>query len=298
MATKFSSTLQCSNSTTTLLRAWIQFFHDLLITTGGWVDPGDTGQLTIASAAVPGGANTKIGFRIYRMADTLQATAPCFIRIDYGSGAAANTPGMWITIGTGTNGAGTITGVLFNGGGAASPQASPGLNDTTACNSYGSSDTNRFQFLGFVRASGNNTFILTLERTKDASTGADTALGFLLAYGDTTTGLGVTGYFNATPGAQPSIERPSYMLSNSSAFGSNVGVALIGYFNGTLAPFGLGLIVVNSTDFSAEASLTMSVYGTVHTYQLSNTGTQQVFLATGASNGTSRIGARVGIRYE
>src|SRR4051812_37579075 len=103
MSTRTDTTLQPSNSTDALFRAWVQFIHDTLITTGGWVDPGDSGQMTIASATHPSVANTKVGYRIYRMADSLQGSAPVFIRLDYGSSASANTPGIWITVGQGSD---------------------------------------------------------------------------------------------------------------------------------------------------------------------------------------------------
>ncbi len=298
MAIKFSNALQCTNSTAALFRAWVQFIDDTLLVAGTWVNTADTGQMTIASAAAPVGANSKIGYRVYKMGDALQATAPCFMRLDYGSGSATNTPGIWITIGTGSNGSGTITGLLFNGGGSATPQVMTGINDTTACNSYSAAGSNWVAVMLFVRSAGNDLLIFNVERSKDASTGADTGAGFLIGYGDTTTGYGVCGYLISTPGSQPSIERPQLFLSNSSAFGSNVGIGLIGYFNGVLQPFGLTVIGANSADFSAESPVTMTLYGSAHTFQLGNTGTNQLFIATGAGNGTARIGCRIGIRYE
>ena len=124
MAISLSTVLFPDNSTDANFRAWVQFVHDLLITTGGWVDPGDTGQLNIAAAAHPIAANTKVGYRIYRMDDTLQATSPVFMRLDYGSSATANQTGIWVTIGTATDGAGTIptANMRFNGGSSSTPQ--------------------------------------------------------------------------------------------------------------------------------------------------------------------------------
>lgn len=299
MATQFSTALQMSNSTAVLFRAWVQFIDDaLLVHAGsGWVNTADTGQLTISGASAPGAANTKVGYRIYHMNDTLQATSPLFMRLDFGSGSATSTPGVWITLGTGSNGSGTITGVLFNGGASATPNVTSGANGTNACDSYSSGDTNRIAVMQFVRASANDIMMFGVERSKDTN-GNDTAAGFYIGYSDAANGLGVVGYVNATPGSQPAIERPNLVLSNSSAFGSDVGIGLIGYFNGIIQPYGLNFIFVNSTDFAAEASLTMSVYGTSHTFQLGNSGTSQILVATGANNGTARIGCRAGIRYE
>jgi hypothetical protein len=62
-------------------------------------------------------------YAVYRMADALQATAPIFMRITYGSGnfgTGTPVPAFWVTLGTGSNGAGVITGIFYNG--AVEPQ--------------------------------------------------------------------------------------------------------------------------------------------------------------------------------
>lgn len=297
MATNFSTALQMSNSTSTLFRAWAQFIDDTFLIKALWLQTADTGQMTISTATAPVAANTKVGYRVYKMNDALQATSPIFVRVDFGSGSAAATPGIWFTIGTGSNGSGTITGILFNGGASATPQVMPGANATSACDSYGSGDTNRIHFLMFVRSGANDLLIWSIERGKDSSLN-DVGTSIYFGYGDGATGFGVTGVASTTPGSQPSLERPCVMLSDNSAFGSDVGVALPGYWNSILQPPGIGVIAVNSTDFSAEAPVTMSLNGTSHTFQLGNSGTNQLFLNTGSGGATARLGTRIGIRYE
>ncbi len=294
MATSFSNSLQMSNSTTTLLRAWAGFI-DSMLTTGGWVNTTDTGQTAIASLAVPTGTNQVVGFRIYRMNDTLQATTPCFLKIGYGSGAAINTPNLQIQIGLGTDGAGNITNSLFSSFGSAS--FTPTTNATSSCDSFGSADVNRCSFLMFVRGGANDVFTWSLERTKDSS-GNDTAAGFLLT-GQDSAGSSFTWYINGTFGPQPTGERHNFILSMTApAFGSNVGVGLPSFFYGTVQQYGLGMIFMNSSDTSAESPISLSIYGATHTYQLGNSGTNQVFISTGPGGITARAATRVGIRYE
>lgn len=72
----------------------------------------DTGQITLASATRPA-VNTAAGYEIRRFNDTLQATAPIYIKIEYGSGASTDRPAVWITVGKGSNGSGTITSIFF-----------------------------------------------------------------------------------------------------------------------------------------------------------------------------------------
>ena len=298
MAIKFdNATVVKSNSTDAFFRAWVQFVHDLLITTGGWVDPGDTGQLTIASATHPVATNTKVGYRIYRMADSLQGTAPVYMRIDYGSASAnANTPQMWVTFGTGSNGSGTITGATFS-----NLTVNPGNNSTTATNNYGSADTSRAHLLLFCDTS--QSMFMSIERSKDPTTGADTSDGILFAWSDGNGSIGAirnTQYIVRAGGGQPPQETGiSFVLSNqtSSAFSSDTGVGMLLFFKSTARP-SLGIIVVNSGDYLAEATVSLSVYGATRVYQLCNISGSNCYMATGAASAALRSNTRVGIRYD
>lgn len=75
----------------------------------GLVQTADTGQINWATVTRPA-TNTAAGYEIWRFNDTLQGTAPIFLKLEYGTGSAANTPATWLTVGTGSNGSGTITG--------------------------------------------------------------------------------------------------------------------------------------------------------------------------------------------
>lgn len=294
MGTRFSNTLQMTNSTDALQRAWAQFVFDTFVTTGGWVQTADTGQVVIAAIAHATVANTYQGYHVYRMADTLQATAPCFVRFDFGaSSAAANTPALKFTIGRGTDGAGNITDVLVN-----QFICQTALNNTTACSSFGSADANRGHLLMFCQ--GTNHLLFSIERTKNASTGADTADGYLVTFQDTTPGT-LTQYVNAAFGAQPSAERTTFVLSNNnvSSFGSNIGIGFPLHFKGYVQPVGLGVIIVNVGDFLSAAQPALAVYGTTHTFQLAEGTSAQLSLAIGNALATNTAATkRVGIRYE
>lgn len=302
MATRFSNTLHCSNTASADFQAWIQFVDNTLVTTGGWVNTADTGQLVLASATSPGAANTKVGFRIYHMNDTLQATVPVFMRIDYGSSSIAGTPGMWITIGTGSNGTGTITGVLYNGGATTAPTVVANDSATTACDSYGSADTNRCSLLMFVRTGAVDMLLFSIERSKDSS-GNDTSDGLLLTFMNVA-GNGVdTAQYVLNTGSQPPSELATgvaFILNNhaSSAFTSNVGIGLPLHFKSVAQQPGMGVVVVNDGDFVAEATFTMSLYSNTHTFQLGNSSTSQVSVPTGNAGKSTRANTRMGIRYE
>lgn len=78
----------------------------------------DTGQINWTTVTYTATANYSSGYEIYQFTDTLQATYPIFIKIEYGTGAQTGTttgePAIWITVGEGSNGSGTLTGTLSN----------------------------------------------------------------------------------------------------------------------------------------------------------------------------------------
>jgi len=103
---------------------WMKTTHDYLVSLG-LVQTSDTGQLSLAS--VPTWVNTisyDYGYTVYRWNDALQATYPIYLKIQW-KNSASDVDGFTnvITVGAGSNGSGTITGLLVG------PVT---LNDTTA----------------------------------------------------------------------------------------------------------------------------------------------------------------------
>ena len=71
--------------------------------TAGWVQTADTGQINMSTSMS--------GYQIWRLNDSLQSTAPWFMRITYGAvGAAFN-----FQFGQATDGAGNLTGSQISG---------------------------------------------------------------------------------------------------------------------------------------------------------------------------------------
>jgi hypothetical protein len=75
----------------------------------GLVKTTDTGQIDWATVLRPG-AGLDAGYEVYRFDDAFQATSPVFIRVVY---KMYNTtiPAIRVSVGAGTNGAGSLTGV-------------------------------------------------------------------------------------------------------------------------------------------------------------------------------------------
>jgi hypothetical protein len=76
-----------------------------------WTGAGLTGLRATPATLRPAAANAAAGFEIWRLADGLQSTRPFFLKIEYGTGGAVSYPSLWLTVGTATDGAGTLTGV-------------------------------------------------------------------------------------------------------------------------------------------------------------------------------------------
>src|SRR4029077_7614980 len=116
-----------------------------------------------------------------RFNDTLQATVPVFVKLEYGSGSSVNNPSIHLSVGNGSNGSGGLTGVL------STRQQVTCTATATPVSAYWSGDTNRCVFC-FQGASTGATLLIALERSMDAS-GAVTTEAVLIGYqGGSTTG--------------------------------------------------------------------------------------------------------------
>jgi hypothetical protein len=94
-------------------RTWGQTMRAAMTAVGGLVQTPDTGQINWTTVTKPSAANTAAGYEIWRFDDAAQATVPIYMKIEWGTGGSANSPGMYLTLGTGSNGAGTITNIRF-----------------------------------------------------------------------------------------------------------------------------------------------------------------------------------------
>lgn len=101
-----------------LFRTWGKAISDAIADCGEIVKTSDTGQVNWTTVTRGGTTSTTRyynGYEMYRFDDSLQSTAPVFIRLDYGhySGASSHVPELHVTLGKATDGAGTITNVIM-----------------------------------------------------------------------------------------------------------------------------------------------------------------------------------------
>lgn len=111
MANTASTTAILSSSSVANYQAWVTEVINALFTSLTVTQTSDTGQTTNGGSSVPA-INTAGGYVIGRFNDAAQSTSPIFFKLEFGTNSTAAFPQMWITIGQGSNGSGTLTGTL------------------------------------------------------------------------------------------------------------------------------------------------------------------------------------------
>ena len=97
------------HTTTAGFRTWGAEFHAQLVAIGLTLSS-DTGQINWTTVTYNSVANTVSGYEIWQFNDSLQSTTPIFIKIEFGS-TQPLIAAIWITVGNGSNGSGTLTGL-------------------------------------------------------------------------------------------------------------------------------------------------------------------------------------------
>jgi hypothetical protein len=273
MALKTSKSLQPSNSTDALFRAWTKFIFDAMVTTGGWTQTADTGQINFTTVTRPLAINTAMGYVILEMADSKQATTPIVVRLDFGSSnASASTPAVWITIGSASDGAGTILNQYFSSPTSSAAPVRAGSNSAVATSiySFASCDTSRAMIALFVgAASGSFSLVFSIERTRTAS-GGDGTTGVLLCYSQSGNFLDRANFINVNAITQPPQETAlPFILSgrSPSARSEQVGVGIPFHFDGLAQQPGTAWLVVTAADIGSMGRYNISVYNSMREYQ-------------------------------
>lgn len=229
---------------------------------GGLVQTSDTGQTANASFPAATGTSQSLGYQVWRMGDTLQSTAPVFMKFEIGSGTALNNPSIWLTIGTGSDGAGAITGIIM----ARTQITNTGVSASYPC--YFSSSTNRFSFAIGCYSAGTNYFLcITLERSKDSAM-ADTNLGLSFkAFAGNTQYHQYIPFTGTVRASQSYASLPAGGALGSLADGTTVGMIPIYPLSASGPVFpGLNLMAYYGADLTQFNPIAATVGGASHTY--------------------------------
>lgn len=260
------TTMPTSITTDALFRAWGSVYG-IRFALMGLIQTSDTGQINWTTVAFPAGANASQGYEIWRFNDALQATVPIFLKIEYGSGAVAADGAIWVTLGSGSNGAGTLNGVL------SLRQRITCTASVTAVSHYWSGDTNRFT-IAVSNAAASSMFI-GVERTIDTS-GNVTSEGALLIAKSGTGAWGqvawnqITGPYTAT--WETSLGAMGAGTAPFGTFGTQIAIYPVFHNKGIFLVPGLNVFVYESTLIATGSTISFSRYGSTHTYMpLGNT---------------------------
>lgn len=242
-------------------RSWAQGIHDALLALG-LVQTADTGQINLATALKPTVSTTAAGYEIWRFNDALQAVAPIFLKIEYGSGSSVTVPEVWITVGAGSNGAGVLTGASsrYLGSPNLGVAGSPG-------NLYGWSDGSGIALLFSHYLAGAIGVMLVVDRMRDEA-GAPVADGAYVYITNpsqpaATFAVGVAGVWGSSLSSLP-VQNPGHNAVGRSASGPDAAVAQPVIYAGR--PRFTKVLVCSSADFAAMATAAFEHLGSPHTF--------------------------------
>jgi hypothetical protein len=157
------------SSTVANFKSWASALSNF-VRTAGWTNTADTGQLNGAGGGTWSGVTTVPGsgafyYEIFQPGDGL---TNFYLKLEYGNGSGStNSPTVRVTLGTGTNGAGTLTGFVTTATVAAPASYGPPSTTTTyECDFSG--DSGRLSIL-LWRNAGTGAQIFAVQRSLNAS---------------------------------------------------------------------------------------------------------------------------------
>lgn len=281
------------NSTLANFKQWAQFISNGFgASCCNWTQTADTGQVNWSTiGAVP--SSTYV-YEVWKQSDALTSSLQIFVKVEYGF--STTSARVRFTVGTGSNGSGTITGAL------ATAQFLAGVNLWSMANQgatqypcYISGDGAEIRILMWNTLTvGTYNMYFAIERSKDAA-GANT--------GDYATGLcGSNNNISQQSILATGLVSPAETRFITTGTTQTTGAS----FNGTVAAFPvfpmigklgnpmLGTMAVNASDVADNSQVTVaSMYGTTHNYVATK-------VATGFSSMTCSggLGGALLMRYE
>lgn len=271
------------NDTDANFRLWVAAII-AAITAGGLVQTADTGQINTATVTRPLAANTVQGYAIFRSNDASGGLNNFYFKIEFGSGSAAATPGIWLTVGWGSDGAGAIT-----GNASTRTQLQPASSSATPIDSNFASGTGYLCFGLWIASSGTGpSVIISIERTRDLS-GAVEDQVFIYAGANTSVSINHVIPRSGSIPTQDTTAGAGWRVVSSVAatYGGNKGIGTLAPQKGGWLMESMNLFNGNTTDFATgQMQYSITVYGGSHTY-----------ISSGAT-GNLTTGGRPLLRYE
>jgi len=265
------------------VNTWMKTLHDAFVALG-LVVTSDTGQLSMASAPTwVSTASTNYGYTVYRFNDALQATYPLFLKVSWLNSAdtAGDSHRLDVTVGTGTDGAGTVTGPTI--GPVTITQSTATSQSATTYPSYLCLVAGSFVADLFAGDTAGELFF-AVDRMRDADGTANVH------------GAALTTFARTSAGATIVSQRHFSVVNGSAASGQTIVSCFVpyAYFNSVsslsladdIPVFGhtfltphanhlLGVVTVPQGDVAADTVFTVVRLGASHTYRATGTRTTQ-----------------------
>lgn len=232
----------------------------------GLVQTTDTGQIDwVTVTKPPVSANAVSGYEIWRFNDSFQSTTPVFIKIEYGCGNNTSFPGIFVTISSGSNGSGTLTGTTTT---RMSVRGYSPASAASAC--YFCGDTGRFCMSLWIGSSqgANAGMFFSIERTVDAG-GNPTSEAVLVCAREGQVSGGW--YQQAWAPLGPITAQEGSMgclgpAASSASGGGQIGIFPVLFTKGEFYNPIMNVMGYCTGDITALSTISLSLYGSVHTF--------------------------------
>jgi hypothetical protein len=174
MSTTATGNYVLDNSTLANFQSWSSAIYNAFIAFG-WLHTSDTGQAANPVAAVP---SSTYAYWIFKANDAAAATMPIYVKVEVGY--SSTSPRIRMTVGTSSNGAGTITGQIISSApwqitqnNNLSVSILEQNNGSTAYSCFFSGSAGEFRMYMWQTTLTTSGVLFVIERSKDSS-GLDT----------------------------------------------------------------------------------------------------------------------------
>lgn len=277
--------LKYANDTDARFKQWGQGLSNKISIGGFFAQTGDAGQIDWTSNPAHPSAGDRVYYEIWKTVDALSSTSPIYMKIIYGGSTTSNIPVIQLKFGTGSDGAGLLTGNVTTAQDLYTTGAALDLGDTTLECDFAGGPGYFSCLMWRTHSNGSVPQGFVIERALDSSGGYRDAYTTVLLNAGTVSNPHISHIFKPGGGSVKNDQYAStiYDINSSGAYGSNTAVypifPMLGLPDNPLT----ALVCVKPADQTEGATFQMVVYGVTRTYIFTSKASQTGFTPTGAA---------------